>query len=648
MGRVHRMLTAAMIVGAVGTALAADPDQSTRTSATQASESPAVEMQTVRAASGSIQGTVSDERGGPLAGVMVTALGATMAMTLTDVQGRFSLDTLPLGEYVLRAHLPGFAAPQRELVRLGYSTTTSVFRLQMRRLDRGATTPGDGESPVPARPIVAAGFALPSATSTAVDEDEGDAKKGDHPHNETAWRLRHIKRSILKDSARVVALADADAPVPDPSLLTRTIDSAASFATAIFGDLPLSGEVNLLTTSAIAPGQLFTGDIRPHGVAYFTIGAPTPAGDWSVRTAMSEGDLSSWVVAGAFASRRGSSHEYNLTLSYGKQDYQGGHPAALAAVGDGGRNAGEVQASDRWSITPRVAFEYGGRYSYYGYLPNRGLFSPRVALAVEPVRGTRVTANVSQRAIAPGAEEFLPPSATGPWLPPERTFAPLAVGQQGFRIQRARILELLLEQEFDDRSVIGVRRFYQTIDNQLVTLFALELPDGPQSTGHYYVATAGAVDADGWALRWTSPSSQRVRASIDYAVTTARWIRPGELADLAIAAPSAVRRETEGFHDVTTSFETDIPETATRVHLLYKVNTAYSSRDPNDPRPGLDARFDVQVNQGLPFGLAGTEWEVLVGLRNVFRDPTDPGSVYDELLVVRPPKRVVGGFVVRF
>jgi len=39
---------------------------------------------------------------------------------------------------------------------------------------------------------------------------------------------------------------------------------------------------------------------------------------------------------------------------------------------------------------------------------------------------------------------------------------------------------------------------------------------------------------------------------------------------------------------------------------------------------------------------------VLVCVRNLFRDPNDPGSIYDELLVVRPPKRVVGGFLVRF
>jgi hypothetical protein len=56
----------------------------------------------------------------------------------------------------------------------------------------------------------------------------------------------------------------------------------------------------------------------------------------------------------------------------------------------------------------------------------------------------------------------------------------------------------------------------------------------------------------------------------------------------------------------------------------------------------------VQVNQALPGSLAGTKWEVLFGVRNLFRDPAQAGSIYDELLVVRPPTRVVGGVLVRF
>ena len=114
------------------------------------------------------------------------------------------------------------------------------------------------------------------------------------------------------------------------------------------------------------------------------------------------------------------------------------------------------------------------------------------------------------------------------------------------------------------------------------------------------------------------------------------------------AGPVTLRPTVEELHDVTTSLETAFPETATRVVVIYKVNTGYSRPDHSQPGPGLDGRFNVQLNQGLPFDLGGTRWEILVGVRNLFRDPTDPASTYDELLVIRPPKRVVGGFLVRF
>ena len=133
------------------------------------------------------------------------------------------------------------------------------------------------------------------------------------------------------------------------------MDSAASLATTFFTDLPFSGEVNLLTTGAFGPGEMFSGDLLPRGVAYMAIGAPTPAGDWSVRAAMNQGDLSSWIVAGAFQSRGSgadAAHVYRFGYSYSAQDYLGGNPAALVAATDGSRNVGELFALDRWSITP--------------------------------------------------------------------------------------------------------------------------------------------------------------------------------------------------------------------------------------------------------------------------------------------------------
>jgi hypothetical protein len=500
---------------------------------------------------------------------------------------------------------------------------------------------------------MAAGFGLPSGT--LVDQPDNtdaasDVARDDHPHNETAFRLRHIKRSILKDSAPIVTVVETEGDFTPPSLFERAVDSAASFATTLFTDLPFTGEVNLLTTGAFGPDELFSGDALPRGVAYMSIGAPTPAGDWSVRAAMNQGDLSSWIIAGAFQSRADeSAHVYKFGYSYSAQEYLGGNLAALAAATDGSRNVGELFALDRWAITPAIAVEYGARYGRYDYLRPGGLFSPKVGVTVEPLRHTRVSATVAQRMLAPGAEEFVASETPGPWLPPERTFAPL--GGPGttnaFSVERARYVDLLVEHDFDSNYAIGVRRFYQDVDNQLVTLFGLNVPGGPQSVGHYYVANAGSLDADGWAVRLTS-SSKRVRGSIDYSVTRARWLERGDMADIARWAPAAIRYATEDLHDVTTSVATDIPETATRVFVYYKLNTGYTKSDTSLLRAGLDGRFDVQINQALPFALGGTQWEVLLGLRNLFRDPNDPASVYDELLVVKPPKRVVGGFLVRF
>jgi Carboxypeptidase regulatory-like domain/TonB dependent receptor len=642
MQRLNRVLSASVIAGSIGTLATFGAPAARAQSA----------HQSVRTLHGSIDGIVSDDRGGPIAGALVSALGtATTAKAITDVAGRFSIEALPIGDYTLQAHRSGFAGSSRATVRVSGFVSSSQ-RLQLRRIETAVATSG-GPTPVAARPIMAAGIALPGGTLADQPDPEdtaGAVARDDHPHTETAWRLRHIKRSILKDASPITTIVEQDDEILPGSLFGRAMGSAASLATTFFTDLPFSGEVNLLTTSAFGPEGLFAGDMLPRGVAYMAIGAPTPGGEWSVRAAMSQGDLSSWIVAGGFQSRGVSSHAYKFGLSYSMQDYVGGNPAALAAAADGSRNVGEVYAQDRWSLTPHLAVEYGGRYGKYDYLDSRGLFSPRVGLTLEPLRNTRVSAIVAQRMVAPGAEEFVASETPGPWLPPERTFAPLGglAASNPFSVERARYLDLLIEHDFESAYTIGVRRFYQNVDDQLVTLFGLPVPDRHNSVGHYYVANAGSLGAEGWGVRLSTAAGKRLSGSVDYSVTRAKWLSRGNMADIAEWAPAAVRPESEDLHDVTTAIATEIPETATRVFVYYKINTGYTRSDTSQARAGLDARFDVQVNQALPFDIAGTKWEVLLGLRNLFRDPNDPASVYDELLVVRPPKRVVGGFLVRF
>ena len=597
-----------------------------------------------RALSGSITGTVIDESGAVLRGAMVSALGITLASTVTDERGQFTLNQLPAGEYLLRAHMLGFAASPASMVRVNGST--AFQRVQLRRLATGAPAAAAADAPVKARPIIAAGFDLPRGADAEPATESTSAEN--HPHDEAAWRLRHLKRSILKDAAPIVVLTDDDAVVPAGSLFGRAMGSAASIASSLFTDFPFSGEVNFLTTGAVAPGAVLSATAFPRGVAYLALAAPGAGGDWTIRAAMSEGDLSSWIVAGAYASKPGNTHSYDMGLSYSTQEYLGGNPAALAAVTDGSRNVGELYAFDRWAVNPTVSLEYGARYAHYDYLQQRGMLSPRFAVTVEPLRDTRVKASVTQRMVAPGAEEFLATGTPGPWLPPERTFAPLSEPTAGsaLRAERSRSYEAGIEREFSPAFVLGISRFQQSVDDQLLTVFGLRLPGGPRSIGHYYVAGVGGVAADGWTVRWNTATDAPIQGSIQYSRTRAQWAGGGsELVRTLV--PAAIRPDGEELHDLTTSFSADIRETATRVFVVYKVNNGFVRPDPG-PQPGLDMRFGVQVNQALPVAFAGTKWEVLVGLRNLFRDPTDPASVYDELLVVRPPKRLVGGFLVRF
>ncbi len=135
-------------------------------------------------------------------------------------------------------------------------------------------------------------------------------------------------------------------------------------------------------------------------------------------------------------------------------------------------------------------------------------------------------------------------------------------------------------------------------------------------------------------------------------MTQAQSTTSAESAYLLLVAPKVLRPERERIHDVSTSLETEVPETSTRVVVLYRVTSARHARPPADrvltPMP-IDARFDVQVRQSLPFmDFSSAKWEMLVGVRNFFRDAAPDQSMYDEILVVHPPKRIVGGLTLKF
>jgi hypothetical protein len=168
--------------------------------------------------------------------------------------------------------------------------------------------------------------------------------------------------------------------------------------------------------------------------------------------------------------------------------------------------------------------------------------------------------------------------------------------------------------------------------------------DAPQGTGHYQVASAGTVDATGWGVSVGRQIAGPVRASVDYTDAGARWRNHGaDEAALGRVAP-AVLRDADRVRDLTATVDTTVAPTATRVFVVYKLNDASGDADATTVR-----RFDLQVNQALPFlNFSNARWEMLVAIRTLYHDDPLDGSVYNELLVVRAPKRVVGGVTVRF
>jgi hypothetical protein len=591
---------------------------------------------------GSLEGIVMDDRGAPVSGATISAIGPANAMAIADMQGRFNVRSLPPGPYLVRAHLVGYTPSARQFidVRPAVRTTVSVA---MHRTD-GAK-------------LLAAGFVGGDTAGTDRDPKTAGADDGED-RTELAWRLRHLKRSVLKDTTEPIRLAGADdlAGLHDEIIpprgfggLARAVGSSARFASTLFGSLSLSGEFNLLTTGSFDnPLDLFTTDELARAVAYVSLhGVAGTRGNWSAQAMMTQGTLGSWVVGGSFEPRQPATHLYELGVSYSAQRYFAGTGSVSLPSSEGSRSAGTLYAVDRWVLSPRVTLSYGGRYSKYDYLSGVGLLSPGVGISLVPVARTRILATVSRKMTAPGGEEFMQPLAAGLWVPPARTFESLSADRR-FLPESALHYEVGFERDLSDKYVLIVSGFHQRVGDQQVALFSDPAEDSTR-TSHYYIGRAGNFDASGLSVGMSNSLGRHLRGSVTYEYAVARWLSPGDSALVALLAPSVTRGPMERFSDLSTSVETDIPLTSTRVVVLYKVNTAFSRRDGDNARPGLDGRFDVQITQRLPFlDFTSAEWQVLVAVRNMFRDPSQFNSVYDELLVIRPPKRIVGGVLVRF
>ena len=580
---------------------------------------------------GEIRGVVEDDKGQPLAGVVVSALGVTALFATTDPQGRFAFRNLALGPYLVRAHLQGYVPAKARVIQVG-AGQAPVHVLSLTR----TATPD-----------------APKVLTAGVGGTGAAAAPAEHDHDERAWRLRHAKRSVLKESGDIVALTgrDRDSLFEDSlQQLGRAVGSPARFASSLFTDFPLNGQINLLTTSAFdRPQDLFALDAAaPQAVAYMALVVPGHSGDWLMKGTVTQGDLSSWILSGSYRRNADATHAYEAGVSYSAQRYLGANTEALQAMSDAGRSVGVMYAYDNWSLWPRIRVGYGAQYARYDYLEDPSLLSPRVSVTVQPLASDslKVRAVVSHREMAPGANEFTP-SSMGLWLPPERTFS--QISRASFRPERLDHVEISAEREWPGIFVIGVRAFRQDVEDQTVTMFGLALPDSVRGVGHYHVGSAGDFSAHGWGVSVSRAVTSGVRASVDYTQSRTRWLGGSRDAlTLASLAPATLR-DNERIHDMTATLDSVVAPSATRVFVVYKVNNTFARSDDSPGSTLRNARFNVQVNQSLPFlSFANASWEMLAAVSNLFGDDAFDGSVYDESLVMQPPKRILGGVTVKF
>jgi len=602
---------------------------------------------------GSIEGRVLDNSNRPVVGAMVSVVGRTTAAAATDRDGRYSLRELPYGPYILSVHSRGFFKSRGRTVQLTTSTVSiPEIQLQAARPEKApaaATEPVADTSAVQVTQL--AGFGLLAASQLEPANVTGTPVQSPSPQNtdeetseegETAWRLRHLPRSILKDASTEAVWA---ANREDERWISRP-SSAALMPIAFFSELPLSGQLNLMTTESFdRPADIFS-DHGPRSVAYVSVNTQAAGGAWAMQGAMTQGELSSWIVAGSYKSIDSANHAYDLGMSYSTQRYDGGNAEALVAIRDSARNVGSVYGYDEWTISPRLILGYGTGYARYDYLGGPGVWSPRLSITL-PVPGFRVKALASRKALVPGAEEFAP-SVTGIWLPPERTFSSLAYDGR-FTPEQVSHYQISLERDLASGVSVSVRGFEQRIDNQLIEIFDTLPGRAEAALGHYYVATAGDIDTRGWGAAMTHEVPGYVRGRLEYTVTEAVWDTSSDMS-MARAVRSIPVAASERIHDLQTTIEATIPQTATRVYAKYRVNTGFWSGEPDVlMRSSSNARFNIRVNQSLPFlRFSNADWEALVDLRNMFREGEADSSVYDEVFAIRAPKRIVGGLQVRF
>ena len=381
--------------------------------------------------------------------------------------------------------------------------------------------------------------------------------------SETAWRLRHLKRSILKEAPSSPRSCERK---------RRLVRHRLAATPRPRGRIVGAGRLALHAFAAAGPGQpaddrrvrqsaeLLQLD-RTSSVAFFSVGAPVGAhGDWNVHAAMNQSDLSSWMLAGNYVT---ATARRRIAISSACRTACSATKAATRRAGGAVRHGAQRRLRVRLRRVgdhrpPDVG--YGAHYAHYDYLSRAGDIQPALQRDASPLNRlapSRGRDAPRQRAGRGGIHS----AGAAQVLPPQRTFSPLS--SRGFRAEDLQNYEVGVERVLNG-ATIAVRAFEQHIDDQTVTVFGLRVPAiAVRRLGHYYVGSAGDVDLRGWGVNFHARARRQRSRLVRLLDGDADWTNQRRsIAAVSRAACPRRSAPTEHIHDFTTSLETEIPHTA--------------------------------------------------------------------------------------
>jgi carboxypeptidase family protein len=325
------------------------------------------------------------------------------------------------------------------------------------------------------------------------------------------------------------------------------------------------------------------------GASAVALGGALPGGRWSAGGVWPDGDTPAWRAAAELSMAPGPRLEWR---------------AASAWAGREG--IGTLLTEARWRVSRRVAATGAMRYTYGASEMSRSHLDPGLGLELSRLPlGTRLCLRSEGGSRLAGGD---------PLAAPDLPVATLAASGAGRSVRRQRRHELTFERPLRGAS-IGLHAFSETSD---------ERPMSRAST----VAPLG-LSAHGAGVRLTAALGPALRGAAIYSAGRRRPV------------PGALEGAEPLFHELIAELEARFDRVGTRVKAHYRIHRA----EPED----VLSRYDVQIHQGLPFldGFTHSHFEILLAVRNLVYDATDPGSP-DELVPSQAPTRVVGGISLKF